>query len=123
MRGGGVEKVGEAGEDSGGVLKRITESAAVDISEQRGGVSRFRPYLAVSSKEALERRKGGSFYISQQDEAEARALGKCRSTVLKEERVEYGILYFEIKGSDVETNWSAMLQIAEAGETMRDAIA
>lgn len=39
VREGGVEKVAEAGEDGGGVLKRITESAAVDVSKQSGGVS------------------------------------------------------------------------------------
>jgi len=42
---------------------------------------------------------------------------------LREERVEYGMLYFELKSSDVETNWSAILQIAGAGLMMRDAIA
>jgi len=63
----------------------------------------------------FERQKRTKIYISQQDEATAGALGKCRSTVLREERVEYGILDFESKSSWLEAGWSAMLQMAGAG--------
>lgn len=43
--------------------------------------------------------------------------------MLIEERVEYDILFIELKGSDEETDWSAMLQTAGWGWTIRDAIA
>ncbi len=50
----------------------------------------------------------------------AGAVGKCRSTVLREEKGEYGILNLELKASDLKasdlkTDWSAMLQIAGRG--------
>ncbi len=42
VRGGGVEKVLEAREDSIRVLKRITEGAAVDIAKKSEDVSQLR---------------------------------------------------------------------------------
>lgn len=45
--------MGEAREDGGGVLKRITESAAVDISKQSKGISRSTPCSVVSIIEAF----------------------------------------------------------------------
>lgn len=47
--------MGKAGEDGGGVLERITESAAVDISKRSEGVSRSRPCMVVSVNEAFRK--------------------------------------------------------------------
>lgn len=52
---GGVEKVLEAREDGVGVLKRITEGAAVDIAKKSEDVSQLKPSLVVSSKEAFRK--------------------------------------------------------------------
>ncbi len=62
-----------------------------------------------------ERCYGKRIYISQQDEAEAGVVGKCRSIVLREEKGEYGNLNLELKALDVKTDFSTMLQTAGRG--------